>query len=101
MNDYVGVIDNMSQLFTYHVSIIGWGIAFVLIISLLTRLWKYTWKIALIINALGWLCAFYAGFTGNWFIGWFAWVIPLSGTLFMRFLIQYAMNLPYEPERKE
>jgi hypothetical protein len=42
----------------------------------------------------------YAGFTGNWFIGWFGWTPFLSATLFMRFTMEYMMNLP-EPKSED
>lgn len=99
MEIYVGVVDIAEKIFTWHWSMIGYGIAFILIALLFTRFWKYSWEIALIIDGIGWLCAFYAGLTGNWFIGWFAWVIPLSATLFLRGLIQHIENLPYVPDK--
>lgn len=86
--------------FTPHWTIIGWIITLVFSILLLTPLWKYIWEVALIFNCIGWLCAFYAGFTANWFIGWFAWIIPLSIILFARFTLEYMTNLP-EPTRED
>jgi hypothetical protein len=101
MNDYVGIMDVATKIFTWHWSIIGWAIAFVLIILLLTKLWHYVWELALAFALIGWLCAAYAGLTGNWFIGWFAWTIFLSVTLFIRFTVEYMMRLPDVSDKKD
>ena len=101
MEQYASTEGITLQLFTYHVSMIGWGIAIILMILLLTCLWKYTWKIAFVINAIGWLCFMYAGLTGEWFIGWFGWTPFLSCFLFMRFLTAYAPSNVEEPNLGE
>ncbi len=99
MEQYSGGLDISQMIFTWHWSMIGWGIALVVMIIFLTRYWKYIWRLAFIINGIGWLCTMYAGLTGEWFIGWFVWVIPLSVIMFMRFVMEYAMNLSYEGEK--
>jgi hypothetical protein len=70
-------------------SIALWAIAFVLMIMLFTSAWKYIWHISILMAIGGWLCVFYAGFTGDSFIGWFAWTIFLSMALFVRVFINH------------
>lgn len=83
--EYSSVIT--PQLFTLHWTWIGWIIALIFTALLFTRLWRYIWKLAFFYNAIGWLCTAYAGLTGDWFTGWFAWVIYLSTALFIRFML--------------
>ena len=97
MEQYISTTEVIAKIFTWHWSMIGWGVALILVVLLLTRFWKYTWELALLFTGLGWLCTMYAGLTGNWYIGWFAWVVPLSATLVIRGLILRVENLPYAP----
>ena len=96
---YIESTNSIPNLFTTHWSMIGWGIAFILMILLLTPLWKHIREVALGFAGIGWLCIIIAR-SGYWFLGWFGWTPFLSGIIFMRFLIEYTMNLPYIPETK-
>jgi hypothetical protein len=82
----------MAHLFNWW-SIGLWALAFVLMILLFTSAWRYVVKFSLVFAIIGWLCAAYAGLTGNWFIGWFAWTIFLSVALFMRGIMEHLERL--------
>jgi hypothetical protein len=88
MIEYTGTTITPS-LFLLHWTWVGWVVAFLFIVLLCTSLWRRIFRGIFIVNAIGWLCVAFAGLTGIWFIGWFAWVIPLSAMLFMRFIMEY------------
>ena len=66
-----------------------WAIVFVLIIMFFTGAWKYVWHVSILMAIGGWMCLIYAGFTGDSFMGWFAWAIFLSMALFIRAFLEH------------
>jgi len=76
------------------------AIAFSLMIMLCTKYYSHIWRISIIYAGIGWLCSFYAGVMGNWYIGWFAWVITLSVAIFLRGILLYIDNTDNDGDDK-
>ena len=89
----------MDQEAAQHEGMVLWIVALILSVLMFTKMFKYVWQITLVFAAIGWMCAAYAGLTGRWFIGWFAWTPFLSSAIFISVIFQNLYRTPDEPEK--